>query len=191
MRRPALLAVYGLLALAIASHALGQTTSNTSSLELRISGPRLIRRGDKLTFRAVIINHSSKPVAFAFRRGGWDCDGVFRWTITDAGDRELPLIPHETDRHSMICCLTSGLSERDIVVLQPGESRDTPILTDPSDIYAFPRNGFYKVTLRFGFDPSGQADSLRPPGPTPHMELARQTGALGLTSNVWNLYLAD
>jgi hypothetical protein len=170
-----------------------------SPLELRISGPRLIRRGETLKFKAVIVNRSPQPVAFAFRQGGWDCDGVFRWKITDTGDHLLPPVPREPIRG--ICCLTNGVSEDEIIVLQPGEKREATELGDPSDLYGFPRNGFYRVTLRLMFTPelvvyeaNGQFHQMRREEvvePKSKLELAVKTGPVDVTSNAWSLYLAD
>jgi hypothetical protein len=179
----------------------GQTAAPARSpLELRISGPHLIHRGDKLKFEAVVVNHSQHPVAFAFRQGGWDCDGVFRWTITDAADRLLPTPPPEPVR-GMMCCLTSTIREDEIVVLQPGEKREAPELSDPSDFYWFPGDGFYRVRLRLVFfadvlvnDGHGHYHYLTPDEvsePKSNLELAVKGGRIDVTSNAWNVYLTD
>lgn len=166
-------------------------------VELQLSGPRLIRRGDRLQFKAVLVNLSAKPVAFALRQGGWDCDGVFTWTITDTGDHLLPPVPREPVR-GMICCLTSGISEEEMIVLRPGEKLEVRDLQlgDPSNLFAFPGKGFYKVTLQFLFRPGivNQEDgrSLEEVLKSgSKLDLAFKTGAVGATSNVWNVYLAD
>jgi len=175
-----------------------QTLARASSpLELQISGPRLIHRGEKLQFKAVVVNRSQRPVAFAFRQGGWDCDGVFRWTITDTADRLLPT----PEPVRGICCLTSAVREDEIVVLQPGEKRETPELSDPSDFYRFPGNGFYRVRLRLVFlaevlmnDGRGHYHYLAPEEvsePKSNLELAVKSGRIDVTSNTWNVYLAD
>jgi hypothetical protein len=179
----------------------GRTTpASDSPLELRISGPRLIHRADKLKFKAVVISHSRVPMAFAYRQGGWDCDGAFRWTITDMGNHLLPPPPREPV-YGMICCLTSSVGENEIVVLQPAEKRETPELSDPSDFYAFPRNGFYRVTLRLLFAPEvvvsdghGRLHELTREEisePESKSELAAKTGSIDVTSNAWNVYLGD
>ena len=171
-----------------------------SPLELQISGPRLIQRGQKLKFKGVVINRSHVPVAFAFRQGGWDCDGAFRWMIVDLSDHLLPPPPREPVQ-GMICCLTDSVGENEIVVLQPGEKRETPELGDPSNLYAFPRNGFYRVSLRLMYSPAFVVDDEhgRPRQlkreeviePKSKLELAVKTGPIDVTSNAWNVYLAD
>ena len=198
MRRPAalvlsLLSTLGTLAV---PPSLAQRDVPTV-VELQLSGPRLIRRGDKLHFKATLVNHSAKPVAFALRQGGWDCDGVFSWTITDTGDHLLPPVPREPVR-GMICCLTSGISEDEIIVLGPGEKLEVSDLRlgDPSNLFAFPGKGFYKVTLQFFFRPGivnqeyGRSfEEVVKSGSK--LDLAFKTGAVGATSNVWNVYLTD
>jgi hypothetical protein len=176
------------------SHAQQGPQSN-SRLDLRISGPHLVRRGDKLKFKAAIINRSPQPVAFALRQGGWDCDGVFSWKITDTGDNLLPPVPREPIR-GMVCCLTSGVSEDELIVLQPGEKFAVPeIIGDPSDEFAFPRNGFYRVSLNLLYRPGIIEDNGRKikdiVKPGSKWELALKTGAIGAVSNTWNVYLTD
>lgn len=174
------------------SYAQGESPT---SVELRLSGPRLVRRGDALHFKAVLVNRSTKPVAFALRQGGWDCDGVFSWTVTDTGDHLLPPVPREPVR-GMICCLTSGISEEEVIVLQPGEKHEVAELSDPSDSFAFHGKGFYRVTLQFLFRPGlvdqGNGRSFEEVVKSgSKLELAFKTGTVGATSNVWNVYLTD
>jgi hypothetical protein len=53
---------------------------------LRISGPRLIRRGDKLKFNATLTNRSDKPAALRFPHSFFDRT-QFDWRITNAVGR--------------------------------------------------------------------------------------------------------
>jgi hypothetical protein len=196
MRRVTSIAVALLFTMGLPAYAPSQPqtrTPDTSLIELRITGPRLIRVGEKLSFKGVIANNSTQPIAFALRQGGWDCDGVFSWKITDAADRQLP--PMERPPVTgMICCLTSGVSEDELIVLQPGQKYELPELSDPSDDFTFPGKGFYRVSLRFFYRPAMIDDGRKPEEiakPGSKWELALRTGVLDLTSNAWNVYLTD
>lgn len=157
-------------------------------LELQISGPRLIRRGEKLRFTGKILNHSANPVAFALRQGGWDCDGAFRWKITDTREQQLPPLRHDAVP-GMVCCLTSHVSEDELIVLNPGEELALSGLSDPSDFFTFPRNGFYRVSLRFIFDP--YITDVRQVKAGSRWEEAVKTGRVDVWSNEWHMYLTD
>lgn len=159
-----------------------------SSLELQISGPRLIRRGDHLRFKGKIANHSANPVAFALRQGDWDCDGVYRWKITDVGERELPPMPVDPVP-GMLCCLTSPVSEDELIVLQPGQEYTLPELADPSDSFVFPRSGFYRVSVRFIFNP--RTTGIEQANRGAKWELVKKTGRVDVSSNEWQMYLSD
>lgn len=196
MRRPIALLFSLLAALGTLAVPPSKAQRDVPTLvELQLSGPRLIRRGDTLHFKAVLVNRSTKPVAFALRQGGWDCDGVFSWAITDAGGHLLPPVPRDPIQ-GMICCLTSGISEEEVIVLQPGEKHEVPALSDPSDVFAFHGKGFYKVTLQFLFRPGivNQEDGRsfeEVVKSGSKLDLAFRTGAVGAVSNIWNVYLAD
>jgi hypothetical protein len=161
--------------------------ATAAGLELQISGPRAIRRGEQLKFKGKIVNHSANPVAFALRQGGWDCDGVFRWKVTDTGEHQLP--PLQRERLWGVCCLTSSVSEDELIVLQPGEEYLIPDLSDPSDFFAFPGNGFYRVSLRLIFDPSVRDAGQVKPGSK--WALAVKTSRVDVWSNQWQMYLTD
>lgn len=57
-------------------------------LELRISGPRLIHRGDSLKFDVALINRSGEPLALRFPQL-FDDPTRFTWSITDTSGRRL------------------------------------------------------------------------------------------------------
>ena len=159
-----------------------------AGLELQISGPRLIRRGDALRFKGKIVNHSANAVAFALRQGNWDCDGVFRWKITDASKRQLPSFETAPVR-GMVCCMTSPVAEDELIVLRPGEEYALSELSDPSDFFPFPGKGFYRVSLRLIFEP--EVVDARQVKPGSRWELAVKTGRVDVWSNEWQMYLTD
>lgn len=185
-----------LFPLASGGHA--QTTAPAPSpIELRISGPRLIRRGDRLKFTATLINRSSTPVALIFYQEG-QYISTFHWKITDSVDRVLP--PPERTLQGV--CLVSGANSEDgIKVLQPGQQFVYAIPEDPSDEFVFRGKGFYKAVLTYVFDPSSvysvkdaERDFRGTPyaaGPYPKRELLLKTPRTTVTSNVWQMYLTD
>jgi hypothetical protein len=60
-----------------------------ASVELEISGPRLIRAGQNLKFSAFLVNLSSQLIAVPSPTGVYG--SRFNWTITDTTGRVLPV----------------------------------------------------------------------------------------------------
>src|SRR5258708_5278880 len=95
-------------------------------LELRISGPSLIRESQKLKFKAVLTNRSLAPI-FLPSRDAQSASGLtLTWTISDSSGRELPL--QQPD--GFYCPVggpgwdnggTHSMKDSDVTILQPGE----------------------------------------------------------------------
>jgi hypothetical protein len=175
-----------------------QTASAALPVEVHITGPRLIRRADKLSFHVTLTNRSDTPIAIRFPEGTGDSTET-RWLITDSGGRVLPPYVY-TGPVMFYCPVTSGPSDLSIIVLQPQESVEYPQPGDPSDSYVFPGKGFYRVSLKYVLDPASRVPVAlyrppdEPPGPyTPQqkIEMLRKMPHLEVTSNVWQVYLSD
>jgi hypothetical protein len=173
--------------------------ASTSPIEVRISGPRLIRRGDALKFLVTFTNRTDKPIALRLPRL-WDDPTKLTWRVTDTSGHLLP--PHVyTDPALGFCPVTSPLSDLDIEVLAPHETRDYSYRAgDPSDEFSFPGKGFYRVSLTYILDPSTpiakapyEVPSNEPDPYTPDEKLAlfKQTPRIETTSIEWQLYLID
>jgi hypothetical protein len=146
-------ALAALVLFVLPSYSTCQSQSSADSpapLELVIDGPGLIHVGQTLVFKVFLTNRSSKPVAVAQRVSG-SIFSTFRWKIVDARDEELPRATVKDPR--VFCPLSSPLGELEVRVLQPGEKLVYRQAGDPSDYYAFPGKGVYRVTLRYTFQP--------------------------------------
>ena len=193
-----------LLALGLPGDSHGQTPSSApaveSPIEIQISGPKLIRVGQDLHFKVTLINHSAEPIALTDVLDGW-ADSNYQWSITDTADRMLPP-PTPTGSQGMICLLNGPVPEASIQVIEPGEKFLYTTKADPSRDFAFPGKGFYKVKLRFVFDPARLAplDALErdhnrlpdyAPKPGPKRVLLYKTPKIDISSNVWTMYLTN
>jgi len=198
MRAPRLALLAIALALPLPASAQARPVS-ASPIEVRISGPRLIHRGDALKFLVTFNNRTDKPVALRLPRLLEDTTKL-SWRVTDTNGHLLP--PHiYTGPALTFCPITSPLSDWDIEVLAPHETQDYSYRAgDPSDDFAFPGKGFYRVSLTYILDPSTpitkapyEVPSNEPDPYTPDEKIAKfkQTPRIETTSNEWQLYLTD
>jgi hypothetical protein len=167
-----------------------------ASVELEISGPRLIRAGQNLKFRVFLVNRSSQVIAVPSPTGGYRPS--FNWTITDTTGRALPVPP------LFICGTKSAPSvgDNDFIFLQPGERTQIMDVGDPSNYFLFPGKGSYRVSLALQFIPpriwhsadgslthySGISGSTMTPDKQDHLLNAPTIEA---ASNNWTVYLSD
>ncbi len=191
-----------LIAFSVPVYSPGQTKASSSAapsaspIEVTISGPRYIRRGDDLNFKVTLTNRSDKPVAVRSHLLFGEETG-FTWRITDFGGRVLPPRIYEKQ---FVCPVTGPVMDFMVTVLQPGEKMDYPFAGDPSDSFVFPSKGFYKVTLSYVLAPT-QYISVAPFRPldekpeayTPQqkVEMIKNQPRFETTSNVWQIYLGD
>jgi len=170
-----------------------------SPIEVRISGPRLIRRGDALKFLVTFTNRTDKPIALRLPRL-WEDPAKLTWRGTDTSGHLLPRYIY-TGPALGFCPVTSPLSDSDIEILAPHETRDYSYRAgDPSDEFSFRGKGFYRVSLTYILDPSTpitkaayEVPSNEPDPYTPDEKLAmfKRTPRIETTSNEWQLYLID
>jgi hypothetical protein len=128
------------------------------ALELRISGPKIIHRGDHVEFKAVLINHSTVPVLVSPAERSHALVLATWWIATDASGAML-------DYESIGYCPVNGLdyshkwrlTDSSIRLLQPGESAEVPVtFPDPRDPLKFRKKGTYHLTLNYYFNPPGR-----------------------------------
>lgn len=159
----------------------------------------MIRRGDTLKFLVTFTNRTDEPIALRFPRP-WENSTKLTWRVTDMRGHLLP--PHiYTGAALPFCPITSPLSDWDIEVLAPHETRDYSYrVGDPSDDFSFPGKGFYRVSLTYILDPLTpivkapyEVPSDGPTLYTPDEKLAmfRQTPRIQTMSDEWQLYLID
>jgi hypothetical protein len=96
--------------------------------------------------------------------------------------------------------MSGPVPEERIQVLVPGEKFVYTTKADPSYDFAFPGAGFYRVKLRFSFDPATLAplDALEhdykllpyAPKPGPKRVMLYKTPKIDVSSNTWTMYLA-
>jgi len=192
-----------LLALAsICSASPGQTgqSAKPAPVELAISGPSVIHRGDKLWFTATLTNRSDATIAVPSATSSiawwYMIDGG--WSITDKKGKELASKP--TGAFDNVNSMPT-FKDSDFVLLKPGEQieYDHEILGDPSDRFLFPGNGIFDVSLRWHFCTPTVKDV--PNGAVaytcgvtrslsqPLKEILLATPSVDVNSNVWHLRL--
>lgn len=199
MRQLRTVAAFLVLAVGIPIYSQAQTKTAspaTSPVEMTISGPHYIRRGDALNFKVTLTNRSDKPVAVAPLMFGGGASAI--WRVTDFGGRLLP--PHLYDQLRGYCPVTGPVMGYMLTVLQPGASMDFSSAGDPSDEFAFPGKGVYKVTLTFkqthalyiGISPERQANEKSGQyTPAEKLAIFKDQPRIEATSNVWQMYLGD
>jgi hypothetical protein len=132
-------------------------------IELRVSGPAIIHRSDRVEFKAMLINHGSAGVlvspaerSHAFVLSSW-------WDATDASGAPL-------DHESIGYCPVDGadyshkwrLTDSSIRVLKPGEMTEVRLtFPDPRDPLKFRKKGTYQLTLHYFFNPPGRAPDTK------------------------------
>jgi hypothetical protein len=168
---PALVLVFPLLLCASGAQSLSPVKPAVyANVELVISGPAtmpLFRKSHGEKFTAVLINRSTKPIAFVPPHRDWDEEIFTTWDATDAKGRCVTRIPH----YQMFCVIATmyqrtifaptlldpshpkTIEDKDLLILQPGEQFELPGIADPSFNLNFPRRGTYQVTLAYSFYP--------------------------------------
>lgn len=196
-------AIAVLFAVACSAYAQGQSPttapapSTIAPIGLRITGPRLMRRGDSLKFYVEMINRSGKPIAVRGGFGYYDATG-FDWKITDTGGRVLPA-PIYDGPPILICPVTGPVPDKVITILKPGEKADySGYVGDPSNSFVFPGKGFYRVTLHYTLDQTKEVAVCQFCGtsqeeytPQQKVDILKSMGNFEATSNVWQMYLTE
>jgi hypothetical protein len=132
------------------------------NLELRLSGPTIIHRGDRVEFKAMLINRSSAPVLIRPSERSHALVFATWWDATDASG--VPL-GHESIGYCPVDGLDYShkwrLTDSSIHVLKPGESAEVPLMfPDPRDPLKFRKKGTYQITLHYFFSsPGREADT--------------------------------
>jgi len=144
-----------LLALALMSPASqGQIAEPAKpAVELAISGPQVVHRGDNLWFTATLTNRSGEVLAVPSPKGGngWWYMGGPGWKIVDKSGKQLKFKPGT----ACLCDNPGGASFRDgdFVLLEPGAKIEYQheAIGDPSDKFIFPRGGTFFASLSWSF----------------------------------------
>jgi hypothetical protein len=207
MRRLLSSAIALLVVLSVPGYSPGQSPASAVTpaappIELRISGPRLIRRGQTLNFKVTLTNRSDKAIAVHRPFGMFD-QTKLDWLITDTAGRPLAPRVYEFPKNVFVCPVIGPFPDRVIEVIQPGETIDFSYAGDPSDDFLFRGKGFYRVSLTYVLRQhpdvveSYHYPNEKPEAYTPHQkvemfhEMFSATQSINATSNVWQLYLAD
>lgn len=126
-------------------------------LELRISGPKIIHRGDHVEFKATLMNRSSVAVLIGPSERSRELAFSSWWDATDAsgvsvGQETIGYCPVNGADYSHKWRLTDD----SIKILKPGESTDVSLtFPDPRDPLKFRKKGTYQLTLHYFFHPPG------------------------------------
>lgn len=184
-------------------------------VEIKLNGPAAIRPSESLEtqfFKATLTNRSAEPLVL-FVREGFLLNARWNWTVTDAKGELLGMafvnrgfcgtVPYSEEAAKE----ASRVHDKDLVVLEPGESREFPVPGGPSDDYNFPEAGTYKfaVTLTyvvpnstFFFDENGKKQAA--PGfeqwdlsqlSVNGLEKLRSSLPVHATSAAWDLALPN
>jgi len=173
------------------------------ALELKISGPAYFRNGQKLKFKAVLINRSSAPLVLS--QPPSHLSYQLDWKIFDPTGQEIK-------SNSMICPLTGikagavfPLGDDEVRILMPGEKLEYEE-DDIGYFYEFPRSGRYQVVATYAFpvpqfiDNATIADSTitgvpilldLSPLPNAKVEALQHAVELEATSSPWSLQLVE
>jgi len=170
-------------------------------VQLIISGPRLIRADQDLTFTAFLVNRSAEPIVVPSSAGWYQA--ILTWKITDTSGKTLP--PNERwrviDDH-VGAGNGPAFKDADFVLLKPGERTEIMNLGNPADHFLFGGKGFYEVTLQYSFSPPLHTFQIVVEGPNPEHsqaglyhstlspELSRRLlkNPIETTSNKWKMY---
>lgn len=199
MRRALAVALFACFLTAGPAHSLDQAAPiAVAPVQISISGPHLIRRGETLKFNVTLTNRSDKPVALRFPFL-FDDETRFLWNITNASGRTLP--PQVYDGPPVYYCpVTGAVNDMMISVLQPGEKMDYQFAGDPSDDFVFTGKGYYHVSLKYVLAPTRNIEEARyrPPDekvelytPRQKIEMLQNMPRIEATSNVWTMYLTE
>jgi hypothetical protein len=195
----------GLTATGVALVCLAPSSSSSprkgispAPLEFKISGPAFIREGQKLKFKAVLINRSSGPIVLAPPNSRLGSSGS--WKITDAAGRENRPV-------GFWACPVTGidpkakihLEDDDVRILMPGEKLEFEE-EDISYWYVFPGRGRYQVTASYVFTPPDlQVDAGTLSDGRRHYDVTslstlkaealKHAVAIDITSNTWPMRL--
>lgn len=174
----------------------------SSTFDLVISGPHVVRIGENLWFTATLTNRSGQAIAVPSKQTGknWQYMGGEWWKIADKWGRQLQYKPGTvafTDNNTVM----PTYDDTDFVLLKPGEKIEYKheTLGDPSDKFIFPGKGIYSMSLSWNFCPPKVRTF--PNGNTGHTcgitralspsvrEVLLATPAYEVKSNVWNILL--
>jgi len=173
-------------------------------LELKISGPAYFRYGQKLKFKAVLVNRSSAPIVLAQPPSSLSYQ--LDWKILDPTGQPMK-------SNSMICPLTGikdgtvfPLADDDVRILKPGDKLEYEE-DDIGTFYEFPRGGRYQVVATYvfpvpQFTESGDriADSTMTGVPilldlrslsTAKIDALKHAVELKASSNPWSMQLVE
>ena len=183
-----------------------RTPLNAPPVELRISGPGVIRVGQEVRFKVLLTNHSSHPIVVADRSAGkmWS---NFAWTVVDKNGDAVPTAPVKPGQ-ILVDDIAGVLFDRELHVLEPEERLLYRLADDPtvSSCYpsgeemkclekrVFPGKGAYRVRLHYRFTPAGEWDYKdRPTGKhtlsASNIEVLKMTPPVDITSNEWIVHL--
>ena len=195
----------GFLLLALASmcpSSQGQTAqpAKPAPVELALSGPQTVHRGDNLWFTATLTNRSDATIAVPSSTSSisWWYMIEGGWSVTDKKGKRLT--SKQTGAFDNMTSMQT-FKDTDFVLLKPGEKVEYnhETLGDPSDIFLFPGNGFFNVSLRWHFCTPTVKDL--PNGTVaytcgvtrllsqPVREILLATPPFVVNSNVWNISL--
>jgi len=183
-----------------------RTPLNAPPVELRISGPGVIRVGQEVRFKVLLTNHSSHPIVVADRSAGkmWS---NFAWTVVDKNGDAVPTAPVKPGQ-ILVDDIAGVLFDRELHVLEPEARLLYRLADDPtvSSCYPsgekmkclekriFPGKGTYRVRLHYRFSPKGEWDYkdlptgrlTLSPG---NVEVLKMTPPVDITSNEWIVHL--
>lgn len=176
--------------------------SSSSPVELSITGPMIVHKGDHLWFAAVLKNQSTATIAVPSHRSEifWWYTLEGGWTITDGKGRALKSTQADVVRFDNMRHMPT-FKDSDFVLLEPGETIEYghENVGDPSDLFVFPGSGSYKVRLAWHFctptEKKLATDSIAYTcGITSGLSQALKdkllsTPSFDVRSNVWNITL--
>lgn len=140
--------------------------SPETALELVITGPKSVRRGQGMRFDSALINHSAAPIVInAPNPALVRLHGYFEltWSATEASRGMV--MPRQIG-----ICPVGGpgfahpgnwvVHDDQVTVLQPGQRYELDYRDDPSDYLQLSRRGHYLLTKSYRFEPPHFSDEV-------------------------------
>jgi hypothetical protein len=180
----------------------GGAAVSPAPVDLVISGPHVVHRGENLWFTATLRNRSGKVMAVPSigKSRGWTYIGGEWWKIIDKRGKPLNSKPPV----EILFDNNVGMptyQDSDFVLLKPGETIQYThaALGDPSDRFAFPGTGDYSLSLSWNFcapkvNPHSNGTVEYACGITRSLsqsvkEVLLATPSFDVKSNVWTIHL--
>jgi hypothetical protein len=114
-----------------------------SSLSLRLSGPVLVRAGDRPHFRAFLVNDSKINVEIPISSA--DAVSDLNWTVVDDSSHRT----YSRPAGRTFCNFGKYFPQQNFLVLRPGQRMELIGIEIPENLLRRDGKGLYRISLRY------------------------------------------